>query len=90
LIDFFIFDTTKELSIPECRLELDVDPRASRIVIGDRTSMGLIYSGKARANMVVHVPQSYVNASRIFTTIFDDSGEFNAATIDGINPEIVI
>jgi hypothetical protein len=72
-------------------IECDVDQAAERLVIIDRNTMlplaNRIIGGKSIIKKLV--PISYVNANNIMVGILDDGGEYNAAFIDGVKPQLV-
>ncbi|WP_065204243.1 hypothetical protein [Shewanella woodyi] len=70
-------------------LELDADPNAERFMLINRYTGKMVYQHYVPAGGLVRVVLElhYASRSSLLVIILDDSGEYNAACMDGVKLE---
>ncbi|MCU8015852.1 hypothetical protein L5M36_02935 [Shewanella sp. SM72] len=70
-------------------LILDLDPLAERIIIMDRSTANVLYSGKSAPSLIFHFDKRYSELNDIVVIMFDNQREFNAEIGDGVVVSLV-
>lgn len=72
-------------------LEIDIDPEAERYCVQSRKNGMVFHMGvKPSTNIAtVIVPVEFVGNNSLQVIIYDETGTYNAAIIDKVQPELV-
>lgn len=85
------FEQPNSTSLLRGLIEIDIDPLAERYCVQSRLD-GLIYvMGVKPSNNIARiiVPVSFTTANDLQVIIYDESGVYNAAIIDKVQPDLV-
>ncbi|MBD1584965.1 hypothetical protein [Pseudoalteromonas sp. S16_S37] len=87
---FKVIASKQKLKSPIGQLQLDIDTNATRIAVQNRLTLKAIWQGAIPNNgqMTIITPEQYGIEPDLMVTIFDDSGEFNAETVDRVQAKL--
>ncbi|MBD1584901.1 hypothetical protein [Pseudoalteromonas sp. S16_S37] len=87
---FRVHFTGHKVSNPRGQLQLDCDTNATRVLVQNRMTLEPIWLGAIPSNgqITVITPEQYGVEPDLMVTIFDDSGVFNAETVDRVQAKL--
>lgn len=86
-----MFEQPNTTSLQRGLLEIDIDPLAERYAVQSRLDGFLYWMGPKPADNIAKliVPLEFVGSNDLQVIIYDDSGIYNAAIVDKVQPDLV-